>query len=96
MIPYKEIYGFPRYFGRFLGEKGILKRNRLISTGAVVGAGCPPTSISGVRPHSVITPKLMDFRLSKGSDILFITKNINHNFGPNLNKFRTKWVKVDV
>ena len=34
----------------FLGEKGILQRNRLILTGAVVGAGCPPTSISGVRP----------------------------------------------
>ena len=47
-----EIYGFPRFFERFLGEKGILKKNRLISTGAVVGAGCPPTSISGVRPQS--------------------------------------------
>ena len=46
-----EIYGFPRFFERFLlGEKGILKGNRLISTGAVVGAGCPATSISGVRP----------------------------------------------
>ena len=50
MIPYVKIYGFPRFFERFLGEKGIFKRNRLILTGAVVGAGCLPTSISGVRP----------------------------------------------
>ena len=40
----------PGFFERFLGEKGISKRNRLIltRTGAVVGARCSPTSISGV------------------------------------------------
>ena len=36
--------------------------------------------------HNIITPKLVDFRLSIGSDILLITKHIDHhNFGPNLN-----------
>ena len=34
----------PVFFERFVGEKGIFKRNRLISTGAVVGAGCPSFS----------------------------------------------------
>ena len=50
-----QINGFPRFFERFIGEKGIFKRNRLISTGAVVGVGCPATSISGVRP--LLTPQ---------------------------------------
>ena len=43
----------PGFLKDFLGEKGIFKRDRLISTGAVVGAGCPATSISGVEVRSL-------------------------------------------
>ena len=66
-FPSCKIYGFPSFFERFLGEIGIFKRNRLISTGAVVAAGCPPTSISGVRPYAQEAGPLADPGFGKGN-----------------------------